>query len=117
MRVIVCGSRHYGNREHVFATLRTVLADHPDVTIIQGGALGVDAIAKSFAEEYEIPCEQYDAQWGIYGKAAGPIRNRRMLEEGNADYVIAFMTGAGPGTKNMVRQAIEHGTNILQVHD
>lgn len=89
--------------------------DKPDVTIIQGGADGVDAIAKEFAKEYEIPYVTFPALWNVYGPSAGPIRNKQMIDEGDPTCVIAFMTGAGPGTRNMVRQAIENNIPVIQL--
>ena len=38
-----------------------------------------------------------------YGKAAGPIRNQQMLDEGKPDVVIAF-PGAS-GTADMINRA------------
>ena len=52
----------------------------------------------------------YHADWTKYNKAAGPIRNKLMLEAGKPDLVIAFP--GGNGTINMIKQAKEAGIRI-----
>jgi hypothetical protein len=49
----------------------------------------------------------FPAQWDTYGRAAGPIRNRQMLNEGRPDEVIAFHEhiDESKGTANMVKIA------------
>ena len=42
------------------------------------------------------------------------IRNRRMLEEGRPDLVIAFP--GGKGTANMVRIALQAGIQVREIH-
>lgn len=44
------------------------------------------------------------------GKAAGPIRNQRMLDEGKPDLVVAFP--GGRGTADMVRRAKAAGVPV-----
>lgn len=47
------------------------------------------------------------------GRAAGPMRNKQMLEEGKPDLVVAFPGGAG--TENMVKQAKAAGIRVLRI--
>ena len=46
------------------------------------------------------------ADWTKHGKAAGPIRNQKMLDE-CPDLVVAFP--GGKGTADMVRRAMKAG--------
>jgi hypothetical protein len=72
--------------------------------VISGGAAGVDQLGERWAEEHGVPCEIYGADWDAYGKAAGPLRNRKMAA--HADALIAIMlSGGSPGTKNMIETA------------
>jgi ABC-type Fe3+-hydroxamate transport system substrate-binding protein len=50
------------------------------------------------------------AEWEKYGKRAGPVRNRQMLEL-KPDGVVAFDTG-GPGTRDMITAAQEAGVPV-----
>lgn len=57
-------------------------------SIVSGGARGVDILAERYAKEIGVPVKIYLPDWTKHGKAAGPIRNRQIIE--NADCVIAF---------------------------
>ena len=109
MRVIVCGGRDYANRTVVGGVLG-MLRD--GVTIVHGAASGADSLAAVEAALLGFDVEAHPADWNAYGKAAGPIRNQRMLDAG-ADLVIAFP--GGRGTADMVRRSREAGIVVLTV--
>lgn len=46
-----------------------------------------------------------------HGRAAGPIRNQQMLDEGKPHLVVAFP--GGTGTADMVRRAQAAGVLVL----
>lgn len=56
----------------------------------------------------------YFAEWNKYGKSAGPIRNKKMIDEGNPDIVIAYHDDIenSKGTKNMITQAKDKGIKV-----
>lgn len=86
----------------------------PDnITIIHGGATGVNTIADEWAVVNWTGLEAYRADWDKYGKAAGPIRNKQMLTEGRPDLVVAF--SGGRGTAGMIKLAKEAGVEVLEV--
>lgn len=68
--------------------------------IISGGAGGIDTLAEIYAKANGIPFEEYPANWKLYGKRAGPIRNREMEKEIEAAVVI--WNGASKGTKHYI---------------
>ena len=49
----------------------------------------------------------FEAYWDEYGKSAGPIRNRQMLNYalGAEAIVVAFWDGKSRGTANMINIA------------
>jgi hypothetical protein len=99
-RVLVCGGRDYDDRDHIWNTLTAI----PAVTcIIHGCATGADSEAMIVAEALGIKHAPFRAEWQKYGKAAGPIRNQRMITEGKPDLVVAFP--GGRGTADMVRRS------------
>lgn len=57
-----------------------------------------------------IPTQRYPADWALYGKAAGAIRNRKMAE--NSDALVAVYDGKSPGTKNMIDEAKKVGLKV-----
>lgn len=113
MRVLVCGGRDYSDREKVIKELTLLRASRHQLIIIEGGARGADALAAEFAKNYWIPHVQYKADWEKHGKAAGPIRNKQMIEEGKPDLVLAFP--GGRGTANMIAQAKAAGIPVREV--
>lgn len=99
MKVIVCGSRSWDD----VAKMREVLDTLPEGTVIvHGGAPGADKMAGSLARKRGFSPIVYPAQWDKHGKAAGPIRNRQMLDVELPDLVIAFWDGVSRGTKDMI---------------
>lgn len=105
MRILVCGSRHFYDWRLLENILYELNKEEPIKCIIHGGAAGTDSLAGQYAKYQYHEVEVYPADWGKYGKAAGPIRNKQMLDEGKPDLVIAFWDGKSPGTRNMIEQA------------
>ena len=107
MRLLVCGSRHYDNFNHVCETLDAIHEKEPITHLIEGGAKGVDTLAGDWAEMNNVPWSVYPALWYKNGKAAGPIRNKQMLDEGKPDRVLAFRGPNSRGTQNMIDQSVK----------
>jgi hypothetical protein len=107
-RVLVCGGRDYGDRATLYATLDRLHAEHHFAVLIAGGARGADTLAEQWAKDRSIPTEIYMADWKGQGRAAGPIRNQRMLTEGKPDLVVAF--SGGKGTAGMM--ALARGAGV-----
>ena len=84
--------------------------------VLHGGARGADAAIGRAAQQLGWSALVMQAQWQLHGRAAGPIRNRALLEEAVARaeahsspgcvtsvLVVAFPGGAG--TASLVREA------------
>lgn len=117
MRVLVCGGREFGIGKpdqwlFMFRTLAAAHDKHYFTSLIEGGAPGADAGARTFAEQSSIPVVTYYANWRAHGRRAGPIRNQRMIDEGKPDLVIAFP--GGRGTADMVRRAKAAGLQVVE---
>lgn len=111
MRVLVCGGRDFRQRDLLNATFRPLF---PKLSaIICGGAPGADTLAWDWAWENRVTCYRYMADWKTHGKAAGPIRNQQMIDEGKPDLVIAFP--GGRGTADMVRRAKAAGVEVREI--
>lgn len=111
MNYIVCGGRDYQDREFVFRSLdRLAHRENIAVTaIIHGDATGADRLARDWAIERGIIHVAVPAPWKKYGKPAGPMRNKKMLEL-NAVGLVAFP--GGRGTEGMVELAKEAGLPV-----
>lgn len=56
--------------------------------IVSGGAKGTDSLAEIYAEKYQLPLVVFKPDWQEYGRGAGIVRNREIIEA--ADIVVAF---------------------------
>ncbi len=75
--------------------------------IIHGGAPGADMTADRIARKRGHTVIEVKANWDLYGDAAGPIRNQKMLDDWNPDKVTAFHEDIvnSKGTKDMIERA------------
>lgn len=109
MIVAIVGSRppKTGESKWMLSAHRIVrarIAELADGTIIlTGGARGVDALAAQIGRRYGFDVRIYPAEWDRYGRAAGPMRNARLVAD--ADSLLAFWDGESAGTQNAIKQA------------
>lgn len=114
MRVVVCGSRDWQDVNAIFNRLSGLPGEHEEITILQGSASGADSIAAWAADQLGFEVRGFPANWRKHGKAAGPIRNRVMLDQ-NPDLVIAFQHGESRGTQDTIDEARRRGIPV-EVH-
>ena len=122
MRVLVCGGRDYDNREELYAVLDWIDCSWegpgtfgPITDIISGHARGADSLAEQWAKDREVSLDIYPAEWDVYGKSAGFMRNQQMIDEGLPDLVVAF--SGGKGTINMIKLSNQANIPLYNVRD
>jgi hypothetical protein len=103
MKVLVCGGRDFNSLSLLYRELEK-LEVRPS-QIISGHARGADQLAEMYAREYNIPLRIFPANWDKYGKRAGYIRNKQMLDEGEPDLVVAFPGGRGTDMMVMIAES------------
>lgn len=108
MRILVCGSRRWTDRERIKAELSKF---PPGSTVIHGNCKGADRIAGEVATELGFTVDKVPAQWGQHGLKAGPIRNRQMLKK-KPDVVLAFPMQGATGTMDMIQAASQAGVEV-----
>jgi hypothetical protein len=107
MKVLVTGSRDWSDYGAVARQLAIALGDakekgYQKIIFMDGDCLtGADAMCKEFANKVEhsvpgliIEHKGYAAKWNKHDRAAGPIRNKQMVDDG-PDVCLAFI---GPCT-------------------
>ncbi len=101
MRVIIAGSRTITDYKIVRRAISKCFWRNEIKEIVSGTAKGVDKLGELYANKYGLPIKRFPANWDMYGKSAGYIRNAAMMEY--ADGLIAIWDGQSKGTKNMLQ--------------
>lgn len=135
MKILVCGSRNYPDRDRLEIILNQIdgVKDlvHGNagarvmdpVTKLQAVDLntgeelwiGADTLAKRWAEKKGgITIHEHPAEWKKLGPAAGPIRNKEMLEK-HPDLRMVIAFPGGSGTADMVRRAKAAGIAVWEI--
>ena len=74
--------------------------------IISGQAQGADTLAKKYADDNNIDCIEFPAQWLKYGSPkAAHVRNQLIVN--HSDIIIAFVSKKSKGTYDTIRRAKE----------
>lgn len=112
MRVLICGDRHWAGKTEIKVFIEQL---PKDTIIIHGRARGADSLAGYYAREEGLEVIEFPAQWQVYGRSAGIIRNQQMLDEGKPDLVVYFHNNLANsrGTKDMVERATRAGIKVL----
>lgn len=109
-KVIVAGTRTFNNYPLLKEKLDFFLKDKHPVMIISGGAKGADELGIKYALENHCSIFELAAEWNVYGKSAGPIRNERMAKEAQA--CVVFWDGISKGTASMIALAKQYGLKL-----
>jgi len=111
IRILICGDRNWTDKKVMLEFLWKLSRD---TLIIEGEGRGADRIARDLAILLGFNILPFPADWKRYGKAAGPIRNQQMLDEGKPDLVVAFHNNLSKskGTKDMVNRAKKAGIPV-----
>ena len=111
-RIVVTGGRDFCDAPALVRALDAIYAEGP-FRLAQGGARGADGRARDWASARGVGCVTYAADWQRYGRAAGVIRNREMLQDFAPDLVVAFP--GGRGTQHCCDTARKMGITIIEV--
>jgi hypothetical protein len=109
MKILICGDRNYSDIDRIEDFIYSL---PKDTIIIEGECRGADIIARDIAEKLGMKVEKYPADWNSkYGRGSGVVRNKKMLEEGQPNYVIGFHNDVknSKGTKHMLSISIKAG--------
>jgi hypothetical protein len=121
-RILVTGSRDWQSLGVIRGALNQILASLPEeqpLVVVHGDcATGADIIAKAWAlttftprctDDYEhVTEEAHPAAWHVHGNAAGPIRNKAMVDKG-ADLCLAFIRNGSRGASHTAALAEQAG--------
>jgi hypothetical protein len=99
--------------------LRLIDARYDHVRLGHGRARCVDTWASAIGQGLGWTINPYpvlDRQWRDLGRAAGPARNRFMLDVERPHLVLGFMCrGSSPGTFHCLRTAVQRHIPIVKI--
>ena len=110
MKLAIVGSRDFNDYELMSEYIRSRFNLSEVDAVVSGGAKGADSLAAKFAQEHDIELIVKKAEWDKYGRAAGPMRNKLIIQE--ADAVVAFPSAQSKGTLNSINLARKLGKRI-----
>lgn len=99
-RVIVAGSRSFGDYELLAKTLDALHEEIGDFELVSGTAHGADRLGEQWAKARGLSVKRFPADWEKYGRGAGYRRNEQMAQY--ATHLVAFWDGQSKGTAHMI---------------
>ena len=123
LKLVVCGSREFDDLSllvqildaHIIKiTQAGRLEYYENIEIVEGGARGVDRMARSYATMRKYPYKTFEADWKAHGKRAGMIRNEQMWNYG--DEGVAIWDGKSTGTRHSIECAFKNSNKLCKVY-
>lgn len=114
--ILVCT----GGRDHKDMDLVNRVLDHlkPKAVIVGDCPTGVDLFVRSWCKMTNTNFTVFEADWTMYGRAAGPLRNKKMIDFAKKlstkGSVILVCFKGGAGTKNCQEYARSRDILILE---
>jgi hypothetical protein len=114
MKLLVTGGRGYADKEKVYEVMDRLHSRMFLRMVIHGAATGADSIAGQWARDRGVQEVVCPANWNIYKRRAGYLRNAAMADL-KPDAVLAFPGNVG--TNMMVELAGEKGIPVIDALD
>ncbi len=117
-RIIVAGSRSFDDYSLLESKLDELLKDiSGEVEIVSGNAKGADTLGEQYALNRGLSLHIMKADWKRYGRRAGFIRNKQMLDYASEEtpLLVAFWDGFSNGTRDMIERTQQARARALIV--
>ena len=108
MKIAVVGSRNFTHKVILENELDSI--KNQIELIISGGAVGADTLAENWAKENKIQTLIIKPNWKTYGRSAGVVRNKQIIE--SCDYCYAFWDCKSKGTEFSINYCIKISKEI-----
>ena len=119
LRILVCGGRRFDDYDLLEKTINDVIAEagRTDIEIVSGHCVGADKLGELYAEKHNAQVKIFPAEWKKYGKRAGPMRNKQMVDYISGfknKIVIAFVSANTKGTRNTITLAKKANIRVIE---
>ena len=109
--LIIAGGRDFDDYALLERTVDQFLENIQDeITIFCGKARGADSLGEQYAKSRGYAVEYFPPDWQRYGRGAGVVRNRKMVEK--ADALAAVWDGGSRGTEHIIQLARDRGLRL-----
>ena len=108
-RILITGSRNWTDRAKIVKELNRYYLVYENITLVSGHChTGADQLCEEYARLAGWPIERHPADWDTYGKKAGYLRNKEMVDLG-ANVCLAFIKDNSKGASMTARLARKAG--------
>jgi hypothetical protein len=124
MRIVVTAYRHWQNPRTVWNRMQRLqdqcALERSGLEVAVGDCpTGGDLFVRDWAVTAPVALRVFHADWDRYGHAAGPIRNKEMintmLREGGVDKVVAFLHPLSLGASGCAEYAASLGLTVERI--
>ena len=91
--------------------IKAKVSPETEIIIIEGGAPGIDTLARLCAISLGLQYRTFAADWERFGNIAGTLRNEVLIR--HADFCLFYWDGKSTGTKDAIRLAENYGKEKL----
>lgn len=119
MHITCTGGRDYKNEERVITILNIL---EPEFIHVGDCPTGADLFVRNWCDKNMRSAlwaddyfKVYEALWDKHGRAAGPIRNKLMINDPSNESKILLAFPGDRGTNNCIGHAKEKGMIVLRV--
>lgn len=116
--LMIGGSRKVDNipgvRNMIMEDIHMIMAEvspETKIVIIEGGAAGIDTLARLCAISLGLEYRTFAADWERFGDIAGTLRNEVLIR--HADFCLFYWDGKSTGTKDAIDLAEKYGKEKL----
>lgn len=119
LRILVCGGRHFNDYDLLENTINGVIAENgcENIEIVSGHCVGADRLGELYAKKHNAQVKIFPAEWKKYGKRAGPMRNKQMVDyisDFKNKIVVAFVRANTKGTRNTISLAKRANIRVIE---
>lgn len=100
IKLAIIGSRSFNDKQKLELAINELNLDID--TVVSGGAMGADKLGEEWAKNHGIKVELHLPEWPKYGRSAGIIRNKAIVQ--SCDFCLAFWDGKSKGTNSSIIQ-------------
>lgn len=100
IKLAIIGSRSFNDKHKLELAINQLNLDID--TVVSGGAMGADKLGEEWAKNHDKKVELHLPEWSKYGRSAGIIRNKAIVQ--SCDFCLVFWDGKSKGTNSSIVQ-------------